>query len=417
MECNQENCEEIRELYNLSRFDVLRKEISENGIDGIYRAAFIKGIMPNSFFNYLFKSRTQLSNEDKAKISNILNLTGDDNKVLVIEANRGHGECIPGYVKYLLELGYKVEVLVLEAVYKEKPLAGINDNSAQIHGVSLRVMQEILKHRKCQFFKKIVFISSRVLIKKYSISMRVDKLFNCINKYAEKVIMLEHAIEETIGEPKVKYRITVLAKTQLDVNKDIHMAYVNSNYFVEDYNHVKGEGDERITFAMVGYIGDKKEVLLESFKYLDEKGYSSYKIVVAGRDIELNLEDKYKDKIEFLGWLTYEEMYEVLKKVDFYLPLLDINNEGHKKFLKERTSGGFQLIYGFEIPALIEKSFGESHELNTSNSIIYDDNDIGKAMERAIAMSGEEYQKLRENLRITKEKIREESLSNLKSIM
>ena len=39
--------------------------------------------------------------------------------VLLAEPNAFHGECLPGYVKYFRELGYKVVILCRYANYKE----------------------------------------------------------------------------------------------------------------------------------------------------------------------------------------------------------------------------------------------------------------------------------------------------------
>ena len=54
-------------------------------------------------------------------------------------------------------------------------------------------------------------------------------------------------------------------------------------------------------------------------------------------------------------------MYKYIAKSDFFLPLLD--PKIHKHYIKEQTSGSFQLSYGFNIPLIIEKTFAVNYKL------------------------------------------------------
>ena len=61
-----------------------------------------------------------------ASFSEVTNV--DDNSVVVIEPNPFHGETVPGYVKYFLDLGYQVDVFLTYEIAFEQPFNRMDDN-------------------------------------------------------------------------------------------------------------------------------------------------------------------------------------------------------------------------------------------------------------------------------------------------
>ena len=106
--------------------------------------------------------------------------------------------------------------------------------------------------------------------------------------------------------------------------------------------------------------------------------YLIFHVTIIGGRIEnklkvlLNKTHLYK-YVTFTGRIPYDIMYEYISKSDFFLPLLD--PKYHGIYLSKKTSGSFQLAYGFIIPMLIEKTFAEKYGFNNSNSIIYNNDD------------------------------------------
>ena len=52
----------------------------------------------------------------------------EDTYVVVIEPNPFHGETVPGYVKYFLDLGYQVDVFLTYEIAFEQPFNRMDDN-------------------------------------------------------------------------------------------------------------------------------------------------------------------------------------------------------------------------------------------------------------------------------------------------
>ena len=111
-------------------------------------------------------------------------------------------------------------------------------------------------------------------------------------------------------------------------------------------------------------------------------------------------------------------MYKEIEEADFILPMLDPKNIEHEIYIKNKVSGTFQLIYGFLKIAIINKKFAEPYGLNEANSIIYDNNEyLTNVMIKAIKMNNKEYIEKQNCLKEYSDKIYNQSLDNLKSII
>jgi hypothetical protein len=110
-------------------------------------------------------------------------------------------------------------------------------------------------------------------------------------------------------------------------------------------------------------------------------------------------------------------MYNEIENADFILTAFE-NNDDHLKYTTIKTSGTFQLVYGFNKPVIINSNFAEINSFNDENSILYgSNNEYTDAMKQAIIQSNEQYNIMRKNLRETSGCIYNESLNNLKGII
>ena len=128
--------------------------------------------------------------------------------------------------------------------------------------------------------------------------------------------------------------------------------------------------------------------------------------------------DSAKKHLHILGRVDYEKMYQEIEKADFFLPLLDPDMPSHKRYLRDGTSGTFQLVYGFLKPCIIHKTFANIYGFSNKNSIVYENNEmLYYAMLDAINMNAQNYLKIQTGLKATVKKIEKESLKNLACIM
>jgi hypothetical protein len=200
--------------------------------------------------------------------------------------------------------------------------------------------------------------------------------------------------------------------------KDNTGKYVNPNYYGKTINKLKNT----ITFFLIPgrlSIKDLSE-LFALLKTIFNEGMD-FNITIAGynRDnfnIEsLKIPEEIKERVKIKTNLNFEEFYKEVENSDFILPVLE--NVDRYGYLKNQVSGNINLCYGFLKPIVIEKSYRKLYKFNNSNSILYEFGKLYDAIKVAILTNQKEYSVLQKNLKITVEKIRGESMNNLKNIL
>ena len=104
-----------------------------------------------------------------------------------------------------------------------------------------------------------------------------------------------------------------------------------------------------------------------------------------------------------------------MEQSDFFLPLWDKNNPDHNKYKTNQISGSPQLIYGFNKIPIVQQEFAEFYDFNNTNSIIYQDDNLARAMEHAIQMTDQQYKKIYDKLNELSNEVYDESQKNIKS--
>ena len=134
----KEFIQQIFSLKNIENYKVLKilgKEIKINSYKLLYK-------------NLLEEI---LSLQEKSKyieiLNNISNIEIRPNSVLLIEPNDVHGEVIPGYVKYLLDLGYNVDVIHYQVC--QNPLCRLSDSRIRIFNLNQSCINILLAMKKC----------------------------------------------------------------------------------------------------------------------------------------------------------------------------------------------------------------------------------------------------------------------------
>ena len=327
--------------------------------------------------------------------------------VLLIEFNSCHHECLPGYAKYFLDLGYHIDVLLPK---------GHEDCFDLLESKNKLDIYTFEDHREI-YDNKLILQS---LMDKY------DNIFlNSIESYNSNKISNDLDLfnnPRTIGvahntktAKSIKLRKLLNSKKVVTLGKFDIGTYINPHYFGEIENHVK---NIKTTFIVVGNIQSFRknhDSLIYAIKELKKRNLK-FKVVVGGRYGKLEIPEEIKKYIDFKGQLSYKEMYKELKNSDYFLPLLDPRNNKHLKYKQSQVTGSAQLCYGFSKPTLIAEEFSEFYGFDSKNSIIYK-NDLASAMEKAINCNNKNYQIMRTNLEYLSKNIFKESLNNLKTIV
>ena len=349
-------------------------------------------ICKNNFFNFL----TEINNKE----------------ILIIEKYNFHGECIPGFIKYFLDLGYKnIDILLNVNLNKLRPLnISFFENKINILAYPPKLIEKYIILGMCNFYKVCIF-NTIEFQKKDKIRLYLYK------KQKFKKIIVFHELNNIKKNDIYNFNIIVLKK----FNNNFPVYEVNPHFYGFYLYHNKS----KITkFIIVGSVQSLRKNFLLLFKNIEKlinNNILNFNVTIIGYSIEKKLKKllyikKLSGFVNFIEKLSYDKMYDYVSKGDFFLPLLDPKT--HYRYLKEKTSGSFQLVYGLNIPMIIEKKFAEKYKFNNSNSVIYETNEeFFDKLNYSINMKNEEYIKLKYNLKIKTDEIEKKSIENLKFIL
>lgn len=334
--------------------------------------------------------------------------------ILLIEPNYYcHRETLLGYAKYLCELGYNVDILVCN-LGDNSFIKGFKD--LQVFQYSPEQIFLIVSDKRLSRYERVIF-NSKVL---YDCSANwIDVHVFCDNlRQGKKLnIFVQHHIDRIDEIPEDKQIILANPAHKEEYNKIV----VNPHYF--GHVNITGLNKDKIRFCVIGALENKRkniDILFDAIRKLDSLGIERYEITIVGAYQEqiASLEPVLMEHIVLAGKLSFPEMYKVIEKSDYILLLLDPENPEHDRYLKDGTSGGFQLVYGFLKPCIIQEKFANAYNFNNFNSVVYKDNiSLPDAMARAIKKSPKEYEILQNNLLTMEKEIYSESLENLRFML
>lgn len=418
-----------KKIYLLGFILLLKIDEFINGY-GIYLFGFIKLFSVEKYRNKIkfdlfgllpLIKISNFDNEEKTNLTKlILDFSTDSNNynifikenvqkntVLLVEPNMHyHSECLPGYVKYFNDLGYKVHLMLSNDNIRLNSFCRYKDLDCQFFGFdNYETMKTIL--------------DSDNVIEKYAMVVLTTALTDCGKLFIseiecprkENIYQIMHSIA-TIEQCQIKDEKRILVLSYFDNNE---LKTLNPHYF----------GDIKITpknniveFVSVGRIqSDVKNynLLLDTVEKLIDNGYKNFKINIVGWAGDLNLDEKFRNYIGFKGKLDFEQMYKTVEDSDYMLSLLDPENEKHLLYSEDLASGSNQLVLGFKKPYLIHKVFADAYKYNEHSSIVYEDNsNLYDAMIKAMELSSEDYSQMQQRIKELADKIYDISMKNLR---
>jgi hypothetical protein len=332
------------------------------------------------------------------------------NSVLVIEPNTYHGEIIASYVKYFIDLGFNVDLLANPKALEEQPLAKTNfGEKLNTYKIDPLTLFFLLKHKKINDYKAIFFNSSLPSFLPY---------LNEQNR--KKVITVEHQLNDlALDEDKLTLdlynnkRISVIT----NFNNNPNVIMINPHYFGEV--SITPKNINITNFLIIGRLEKhikNTDLLLESINNLIEKGITNFKITLIGSG-KVKFDEKISQFIEIKGRLDFPQMFKTIEEADYILPLLDINNSSHRKYLSELSTGATQLVLGFNKPYVINEEYAKAYYFDEKSAITYKDNLLTEAMINAINLSQDQYSELQQNISEVAKRKYNESIENIKEVL
>jgi hypothetical protein len=331
-----------------------------------------------------------------------------ENSVLLIEFLDHHAENFPGLTKYLLDLGYNVDVVFSKhkgtgGARNDSSIFGFFKNIDKIRLITLSKidMNLLLRSSIAGKYKHIILVSLKN-------GMEKKQLYK-IDLFKLKAVCVMHASDETNNYFKTNKIISVVKIDCFDRKPP----YIVSNHYFGEF--IKKDKSCVTTFFALNtkYSSVRNlNLLLKACDKLYEKGIINFLIKIVGKGIEIP--KKYSANFQDFGFQNYQNMYKIISESDFILALIDQASTQYTN----KASGSYTLSYGFLKPIVLHKKFSEVSGFNDKNSILHNANDdLSNAMEKCINMSNSEYSSLVAALEISEKELYNTSLNNLKEAL
>ena len=304
-----------------------------------------------------------------------------DNTVAIFEPNNYHHECIPGYAKYFVDLGYNVELLIIKG----------NEDSMEL-------------------------FEPKDKIKIYTYD-NLEGILPAAPELANKFSKYNHVLVNSLGVSEEK---NIKKLKFLDNSNSLFV--VHNTDFIEELklqSYVQQNKIITLGDLMTSTFGRNYDKLVNAFSELKNKNLD-FEVMVSGRSETFgtdNLPENLKQNFVFKYGIPYSEMYKEVQNSDFVIMTLDPENKNDRGFKNTTCTGTAQLIYGFLKPAVVDENFTECYKLNSENSLVHQTKDFSQCLEKAINMSQEEYSEVQNNLEKTVKSIYSQSLDNLKKAL
>ena len=344
-------------------------------------------------------------------------------RALVVEFNSFHGETLPGFVRYLQDLGYDATVITRYCSYADSPFVRM-EKKPRHYCLTIWGMRHFLKSARAKEFDFILYNSAHLYLNEYRFFGRLrDFLGGNILGGHKGFALIEHSLkpgtdleyflglpDEALDKKNLYYRSFVLT-TQTIAGHAIPM--LNPCYFGEiNKGHTLNSKRIFLTIGNVLSSGRNFTQLFETIRHLN----GDFEVWIIGRVLEESLIKDIPSCVKVLGRMTFAEMYKRLEQADFFLPLLD--PKAQSLYLQGCTSGSRQLILGGCIPSVMHETFAKHYGFTFGSCMTYSNDDsFADALRKALVMEREVYLAMRRELEIISMKVYHESLDNLKRIL
>ena len=334
-----------------------------------------------------------------------------ENSVLLIEFKSFHGETLPGYIKYLLDLGYNVDVVLrksktadnrdrndhglfscFSANSKVRPIfLFAQDINLLVHSSAIFSYKHIVVNTFYKEIKRDYFPGS-FLLKSVCVVHNPDVIDIFSNTH--KMVSLIRMVSENKNSPIV----------------------VNAHYF-GDFEKKSKKGNESAVTTFVTINSNilsrrNLNLLFNACDKLYEKEVYNFSVKVIGKGIPVP--ERFRSNIHDFGFLNFQQMYAEIASSDFFLALIDQDNTEYIN----KASGSYQIGYGFLKPLVLHRQFSEAAGFSEKNSVLYNsNNDLADSMENCIRMSNDDYCNVVDDLEKSQNDLYIMSLDNLRKAL
>lgn len=282
-----------------------------------------------------------------------------ERKIIIIELNPYHHECTPGYTKYFIDLGFKVDILMQRLGNDSFSLFPKTENVQLLLFKNLSQIEKNSKNLSIAISKYDFILLQSTNIKQKKLYMKLDLLKKNNSFFVFHELLFK---DKDFMRYFNQNRIWTLGR----ISKGLE---VNPHFFGDI--KIKNKND-KIIFFMTSTFQRNYKYIVESANRLKE-GNFNFEIIITGRSKAFNsknIPESLKDNFIFKHFAPYSELYQIVKNSDYIIIPLDPKDENDKLYKNIKVTGSIQLAYGFLKPPIINQEFADFYNLSINNSLL-----------------------------------------------
>lgn len=328
--------------------------------------------------------------------------------------SRNHGEVVPGFIRYLRALGYRVSVLVPPGRVREGLFDRIDDSGVQVIGMSQRRIRRWIRGGGLRGSLGVMVTTARKLPVRADGRIDYGQVFG--PECATPVFVVEHDVRDRVDRGVWDPRSITLR--QVDY-RGARSVVVNPHDFGSVAVTPRSAGPLR--FLVVGTLGKGKRAqhrIVEAVRELVGSGERGFEVTVIGKGGVGDLPADVAGLFRVLGRVSFARLYAEVERADVLLTAYEAENPDHDFYRTAGTSGNFQLVWGFAKPCVVLREFAAINGLDDGNSLVYDGSGgLADGMRRAIALSPAAYARMQDRLQQDAAALAETSRRNLAALL
>ena len=203
-----------------------------------------------------------------------------DNTFFVWEpCSKSHSEVVPGYAKYLLDLGYHVSVLVTPDRIKEGLFSRFQHPNISLNKMSQKAIHKYFKTSNLSEASGLMVTTVGKLCDDIHFDECYSHFATDIDK--KKLFFVEHEAKYAVDAGTWRDDLIILRKLNY---KGAQGIVVNPHYFGDV--KITPKNEDVTNFITVGAVSLKKknsEFIINAVARLHELGYRNFKVTVVGK--------------------------------------------------------------------------------------------------------------------------------------
>ncbi len=336
-----------------------------------------------------------------------------DTVILWEPCSQSHGEIVPGYAKYLLDLGYRVVVFMTPDRIGEGLFCRFSHPKLHLATLSQRQIRRFMKTPDVRSAAGILISTAGKMPTDGAGAPDLERVFGGVPP--ANVHLVEHDMGRLQGQAEWRNRAITL-KALAPEYGGTHV--VNPHYFGDVLETPKNS--DKTVLVMVGAARAKRRndhLVINAAERLVAEGYRNFEIRLIGKLNGVEVPPSLNDNFIKLGRLSFAALYEEVENSDFLLTAFQKDNPAHSYYRTTGTSGSFQLSYGFSKPGIFQQDYIAGTGVTPENSLLYDeDGGMLDAMKTAIEMPPDQYEVMQAAMRECARQQAAQSLETLRTV-